>query len=326
MKFTKNIKKIISLLTIIITFFSLFSSTYSKKNPLTVFTKRTPNADWGSNNIHNLDKHDIKCDPNQALQGFRLFRANSNNLSYKYACTKNIAGNNVIDAKTPINDVAKDVRKSANFLERHNVQCQKGYALQEFKLNSQGKQIFYSYRCVNVNCGENQTLVTKGTDDGGYETVYLDRQDVRVKTNEVITGFKLSGGKNRDYYYEIKFCKLGKGAPVSKPVVQPVVVKEMSAKEKGERFCAENCQMNISGKRKYCILNKVSREKFICRRCSIKSGLIDNDKKSICETFCDASESGDNKQCIFYGFMNNLKKKNFDINVLNKFGLKVRRR
>ena len=169
---TKNQKKIISLFLTFLTLLNFtFSSTYakslssSKKDILTTFTERTPNADWGSNDIHYLDKHNIKCKTNQALQGFRLFRASSNKLSYKFACKANgefITGKTYED-KTPKNVTNMFKNISANYLDRHNVQCKKGYALQEFKLNSSGGDIFYSYRCVEVTCGETLTKKTDKT-------------------------------------------------------------------------------------------------------------------------------------------------------------------
>merc|ERR1712222_207770 len=96
-------------------------------------TRRTPNEDWGSNDIHYLDRHDIKCNSNEALQGFKLYRVSQNKLTYRYACKENgefITGKNFYDDKTPKNIVGKNKSKSANYLDRHNIQCKKGYAIQ----------------------------------------------------------------------------------------------------------------------------------------------------------------------------------------------------
>jgi len=367
MKFTKNLKKMISLITIVLTLLNLISSKKGNKNyKQPNFNGRTDKQDRGNGNIHYLDRHDIKCEANQVLQGFRLFAAffvpETIKSYYKYACVT-IPTGKTIQKKTDENILAKNNKKSVNYLDRHDIKCKKGYALQEFKLNSSGKNIFYSYTCVEVNCGKIETENTKAQGDQGYETKALEIHDVRVTSDFVITGFKLVS-KNSRFYYEVRKCKLGGGKnpvvqpkpqpvvqpkPVVQPVVQPkpivqpvvqpkpIVQPVETPQERGMRFCKENCQDNVSGKLHNCRLYKQTTT-FKCRRCSIARGLIITSPafgksqdspaiKSVCETFCSAPDlEKTNKQCVFYGFLNLEKKNNFDINILNKFGLKIRRK
>lgn len=309
MKFIKNNKKILSLFTITLIVLNLFSikTTNLKKDERAIFNKRTNDNDWGSNNIYYLDRHDVKCNPNEALQGFRLYRPASNKLSYKYVCkqsTEFVKEKSFYEDKTKANSVANDKHKSANYLDRHDIQCKKGYALQRFKLDREGNNIFYSYRCVQVSCGKSESFTTNETNDGGFQTVYLDRQDTRVKNDEVITGFRLIS-KNSQFSYKVNFCKLAKETPE----LLPVVTKNLSEKEKRNKFCKENCQFNPTGIKKMC---RFTYGDMVCRRCTIKSGIKnDNEKKSLCETLCDGNELSDDKTCRFFGYLNNHKK---DIN------------
>jgi len=371
--------------------------------PLSTFNKRTTTQEWGNNNIFWLDRHDVKCGAQEALQGFKLYRPSTNSLSYKYVCK---AKNPSILAKTYTyqtkeNSTAFWKSKSANYLDRHDVKCVNNYALQSFKLVRNGNNIQYKFRCVKVECQSRKSFETRKSSDGGYETVYLDRQDVRVKVNEVLVGFKLISKGGR-FSYLVTYCELkppvdNTPKPVIKPViklpigvinpavvgpvmttagdqrkvnpmldprdmlapvlapvpklviapVQPIIVPKPivqpveTPQEKGMKFCAENCQDNVSGKLNNCRLYK-QKTTFKCRRCSIATGLIITSPafgksqdspaiKSVCETFCSAPdlENGfgkTNGQCVFYGFLNLIKKNNFDINILNKFGLKIRRK
>ena len=185
------------------------------KNPIAIFDKKTPANDWGNNNIFYLDRHDVACGGQEALQGFKLFRPQGNQLSYEYVCKAkdtSISPNETYEASTDWNSTNWNKKRSANFLDRHDVQCKKGYALQRFRLGRNGNNINYNFRCVKVNCEENQTFETSKTSDGGFETIYLDRQDVRLKTNEVLVGFKLNS-KN-GFWYKITYCKLIPSIPV----------------------------------------------------------------------------------------------------------------
>jgi hypothetical protein len=208
MKLVKNIFEKFLFVSIAFLFLANISLTKSK-NPIAVFDKRTPPNDWGRNNIFYLDRHDVACGNQEALQGFRLFRPQGNQLNYKYVCKsrdQSISPNDTYQSNTGWNQTARNKSRSANYLDRHNVQCKAGYALQRFRLGRNGNNINYNFSCVKVDCEAIQTMQTGKSADGGFETIYLDRQDVRVKTNEVLTGFKLNS--NGGFWYTVNYCKL----------------------------------------------------------------------------------------------------------------------
>lgn len=329
MKFANIQKRILLSLTFSIIILNLFSEvslrmkSKTKQLKKAEFNRKTTPDDWGRNNIFYLDRQNVECNPTEALQGFKLYRPTSNQLAYNYACIQNslVKSDTYYNDKTPLNIVGGNHSKSAHYLDRHRLQCKDGYALQRFQLKRDGNNIYYSYKCISVNCGEKKNFETPRTSDGGYETIYLDRQDVRVRTNEVITGFKLFS-KEGHFYYEVNYCVLtAPVAPIPEKQTDPKPVNPtptLSAKEKRQNFCKNNCVFNPNGQKKKC---KLTSGEFICRRCTTKQTVTDLDIKKGCETFCD-SKGNDDLTCAFYGFMNNLQK-TFDANILKKLDISL---
>jgi hypothetical protein len=316
---TKTFRLYITILTVLS---CLISEAYMKKDIKTNFNRATTKYTWGNNNIYFLVLHDINCNANEALQGFKLDRPSSTEIAYKYACKvgSSLISGKTYDKQTPPNDVASNRERSANYLDRHNVKCKNGYALQRFKLNRAGYKISYSYRCVQVSCDSEKTFTTNETSNGGYETIYLDRQDIRLKTDQVMVGFRLISERGQ-FYYSITYCTLKQSAVpaiVSNPII-PAVVKKVSNQIKGKMFCSTNCQANPLEKMKKC---KLGGKENLCKRCTIKSSIRDAGKKLICESLCDSIS---NQPCDFYGYQNN-SKKNVDSSLLLKYGLIISKR
>jgi hypothetical protein len=181
---------------------------------LVTFDRETPKNDWGNSEIFYLDRHNVNCGSNEAVQGFKLIRPTSKLLSYKYVCKSKSPSisEKTYEDKTGANETAGNKKRSANYLDRHNVMCKNGYALQRFKLEREGNKIFYSFKCVQVSCDANLSLETTKTDNGGFNTIYLDRQDIRLKTNEVMVGFHLIS-KSGKFSYKVTYCNLKSPAP-----------------------------------------------------------------------------------------------------------------
>jgi hypothetical protein len=208
---------------IILSIISLSLAHRRMKTSQVNFNRSTPANDWGRNNIFYLDRHDVACNQNESLQGFKLTRPNGGLLSYSYACRSDdyAVSTQTYQTETGWNWTAGNKSRSANYLDRHNVQCQNGYALQQFRLGRNGDYINYRFRCVRVECENYQSTQTGRTADGGHETIYLDRQDVRLRGNEVMTGFKLNS--NGGYWYTVNYCTLKpRPAPVQAPTPAPL--------------------------------------------------------------------------------------------------------
>jgi hypothetical protein len=159
-----------------------------------------------------LDRQNVECPPNSAIDGFHLRRPQSNLLNYVYSCNEN---NPSIGGKEAIKTTQKDEtdinkKESANFLDRHHVDCKNGFALRQFKLMRDGDKIFYSYTCVKAKCSARQTTHTQWNDGGKNEVIYLDRKLVVMIKGRVITGFKLETKytPNTQYRFAIDYCIL----------------------------------------------------------------------------------------------------------------------
>jgi len=282
--------------------------------------RRTEAKDWGKNNIFFLDRQHVNCNQGEALQGFHLVRPTPEQLAYEFTC-KHLGEDKRVayEDKTPWNDVGGTHEKSANYLDRHYPQCKEGYAIQNFRMGRNGDKINYIYTCVRVKCGPTQTKQTDQTPDGGFETIYLDRQTVKVMSDEVITGFKLnnSGGKNN---YTINFCQLEWGKPIE-PIRPPPGVLPLPTPPKPEPlpvgpFCIRACKPNDMGKKSKCYLNG---QFSPCKRCISNGTEKDPQTSNLCGVFCNSINNG---PCDLFGYRNN-QKKQVDPVLLKKSGLSL---
>jgi hypothetical protein len=122
----------------------------------------------------------------------------------------------------------------ANYLDRHEVSCEQGKAIQSFNLIKRDDgQIAYEYTCVDVDvadCVNTKTQETVGSnEDGTYRTWYLGAQAIRLAYNQVLKSFKLNtgykgkDGKNLPYYsYSYTYCNVSPVVFMQSEFIQPV--------------------------------------------------------------------------------------------------------
>ncbi len=180
----------------------------------------TPAADWGNSKTWFLERHFVKCPPGSAISIFKLTRPSSKTFSYKYQCVISSAVNieknekDYVHDATPFNSSKGDY--FTNYLDRHKVDCPKGYALTSFKLERGGednKQVRYKYTCAKVQTLCCHSKNNSKTDAGRKkETRYLENQTVgieNINSNLVLTGFQLhSTYRPNKYHYSYNYCKL----------------------------------------------------------------------------------------------------------------------
>jgi hypothetical protein len=184
------------------------------------YRSTTANED-GSGSVFYLDRHYIACPNGRVLSAFHLNRKDGNKIFYEYNC-RNAKGavsqKTFVDKQTPFNDTDSNEKSSANFLDRHDVKCDRGHALVSFGLIRQGNKIAYKYRCAKVMRDKSVSCVDKFTDKqtgGARESFYLDRHEVKTDKGYYIRGFKLNSSyENNDtskqvsYQYRYRVCKL----------------------------------------------------------------------------------------------------------------------
>merc|ERR1712010_78710 len=233
MKLFRNALTAVILVTILIQF---VTSVESEGKKLAKLTRKTSAQDWGGGNIYYLDRLFVGCPAKTALEGFRLYRPSGNRLAYQYACRtrcKGLKGGKTYVGTTKPNATAGDKKHTANYLDRHRLQCRNGYAMRDFKFQrSGGSNIYYRYTCTQASCKVRQRTYTSWQSGGRNEVIYLDRQHVRMQWHHVITGFKLEthyrGGTH--YRYAVDYCiikhpkkkgKKSKGKAKKKPSKKP---------------------------------------------------------------------------------------------------------
>lgn len=178
-------------------------------------TKTTPTNDWGQGRTWYLDRHHVACDPGTAMSRFKLTRPSDPQIAYSYSCAA-LPGDrkDAVQQKTPMND---DGGGNVIYLDRHNVQCPVGSALQYFHLDRDGtgRMLQYTYSCVpSPYLGRCYQRQTPANDDGGGHAgkvdsaIYLDRHNVACKDGEVLTQFRLAraGSDASQIMYQYTCC------------------------------------------------------------------------------------------------------------------------
>ena len=130
------------------------------------------NAEGGGKNYY-LDRHDVKCDANEAIRSFRLHRNGKGNYRYRYLCCKlpDLTCSRNENKNTKLND---DGGGKSIYLDRHDVSCGSSF-ITNFKLYRGRSTIAYKYGCCSVDkikkvCYDADTGFNS---DGNSNTVYL---------------------------------------------------------------------------------------------------------------------------------------------------------
>jgi hypothetical protein len=170
-----------------------------------VSNKQTQLNDDGSGSIYYLDRHQLDCGLGSAIKQFNFHR-DSGKIQYQYQCIKSsYITETCVTKTTSNNDVAGDDQHSAHYLDRHNLQCDDGYAMRSFKQTRSGNQIGYSFTCCAATFESCTSLTTQQTDQGDRTTFYLDRQNVDAGDRSVFKKIKLNTS-NSKFSYDITKC------------------------------------------------------------------------------------------------------------------------
>ena len=108
--------------------------------------KDTGSNDWGGGNTIFLDRHNVNCDKNPIAK-FRLVRPAGDKIRYDYTCNSKQVSGACRDANTGWNQ-----ESNMNiYLDRHDVKCDTGEVITQFKLNRDGQGKFrYDYKCCKM--------------------------------------------------------------------------------------------------------------------------------------------------------------------------------
>lgn len=152
----------------------------------------TPFQTMGGGHADFLDRHNIDCGGNGAINQFKLntqeYRKDGN-ISYAYTCT---TGPGIKDPTPTSTPRQISGHKGVHYLDRHNVQCENGSAISRMQLRSENDTFRYDYSCSKTQeFGDCYNLSTAPNLLRGFEVAHLDRHDVKCQPNEVLSRFQL---------------------------------------------------------------------------------------------------------------------------------------
>lgn len=156
------------------------------------------NEDGGGNSVY-FDRHQISCGY-QGMKSLRLFRPSHNQIAFDFHC-RDIGESSTTSMYTPPND---DGGGNSIFLDRHAVDCQnKGLQFVHLYRPSHN-QIAYHYKCGQQVLANITDHYTSPNDDGGGNSIFLDRHNLSCPNNKVLTYFRLfrPSGNTIEYHYK----------------------------------------------------------------------------------------------------------------------------
>lgn len=171
----------------------------------TLTSKNTPANDWGGGNSFYLDRHDVICDTNSALNEFHLTRPTPNQIQINYACNSASDIGTAIPNATAMND---DGGGNTIYFDRHDIICPDGQGIGRVHLKRSPPGKFqFQYDCRPIpNLGNCVTKTTGTNDWGNGNAIYLDRHDVKCDANQVLKRLHLTRPTPTTIKYEYTCC------------------------------------------------------------------------------------------------------------------------
>jgi hypothetical protein len=178
---------------------------------VTCESSQSTNEDYNELSVLNLDRLWVDAGQYRFINSLKLNDIGDGQWNYTYkSCSVNSSVITTFD--TGCNDEGSG---SIHYLDRHEVECGSGNAINWFGLKRDDYQIHYAYGCVynpksiSTTCTTNYTAWNSIRTDKPKESLnYLDRHDIRCPTDSAITRFKLerkSGSDSIRYSYDC--CK-----------------------------------------------------------------------------------------------------------------------
>ena len=183
-------------------------STTSSTPGLPSLTLSNLNTAWndegGGSSIY-LDRHDVSCPAQSGMSSFALKRKGDGNYREEYGCLVGSDFGAQTASFTPANDWGQG---NTVFLDRHNVQCPAGNVLNDWHVTRPSQDtIRIDYKCVPApGLGNCENLTTPWNDEGGGNSVYLDRHAVQCPNNKMLTQWHLVRKGDGNYHIEYSCC------------------------------------------------------------------------------------------------------------------------
>ena len=167
----------------------------------------TPSNDGGGGNAVFLDRHNIDCG-NQPLNRLHYSRTGDNTFQYQFTCANGGQLGAVSQQATPFNDEGNG---NTIYLDRHNADCGSGNVMTKLHLNRSGNGMYqWQFACAPntqpqpLNCRQTSTGMNN---DGGGNSIFLDRHDIQCNSNEALSQIHLQrNSAGNQYQFEYTCC------------------------------------------------------------------------------------------------------------------------
>ena len=220
----------------------IINKTLSKldKGIVDTVLKHTP-LDLHLHNMIDLTKHNIDCG-NGVINQFNLQRGIKNEfasdidnklpkgssdwdqIGYKYTCGM-FSDNNEQNIEEDITDVQSHGNGNTIYLDRQNVNCNKGL-LSQFKLSKYNNGIQYNYGCSNINTKNCVNKNTNWNDEGGGNVIFIDRHDLKCDKESYLKQFKLTRNGKGKYRYNYTCCEIDYDTKTKTTIIPDKYVKD----------------------------------------------------------------------------------------------------
>jgi hypothetical protein len=163
------------------------------------------NDDGGGNALY-LDRHTMDCG-NQALNELHYQRKSTGGqFQIQYTCAGGGQLGSVTQKATPFNDEGSG---NTIYLDRHNADCGTGSVMTKLHLNRSGQNTYQlQYGCAPsshpLTCRQ---VTTPFNDDGGGNSMFLDRHDIKCNANEALSQVHLNrNSAGNQYQFQYTCC------------------------------------------------------------------------------------------------------------------------
>lgn len=162
--------------------------------------------DRGNGSSIFLEKHNVNCG-SKALNQLQLAKPTENQIQWKYTCADGGKLGSRVVKSTPRNLLGNG---NTIFLDRHDADCGTDNVMTQIQLvRPTENQIQWKYTCApstqsqKLNCRQ---VTTDTNDDGGGDSTFLDKHDIKCNSNEAISRLRLNRTNDKNYQFEYTCC------------------------------------------------------------------------------------------------------------------------
>lgn len=166
----------------------------------------TAGNEWANGNIIYLERHNADCG-SKPINQLRLNRPADNQIQWQYTCANGGELGTPVNKSTPANESGNG---NTIYLERHDADCGTNNVLTKLRLNIPAdNQMQWQYACAPNKQSKELTcrdVTTISNDNGGGNSIYLDRHNIKCEPNEALSRVRLNITDDKNYQFQYRCC------------------------------------------------------------------------------------------------------------------------